>query len=109
LGMLPSASLAGIPRDNAGGRRTMGLYEPIHGTAPDIAGQGKANPIAMILSVAFMLRYSLGLLESGQIIEQAVNKVLEDGYRTADIASADTKSVVNTSQMGDLVVDALAI
>ena len=109
LGMLPSASLAGIPRDNAGGRRTMGLYEPIHGTAPDIAGQSKANPIAMILSVAFMLRYSLGLAESGQIVEQAVDKVLEEGYRTADIAAEDTKEIVNTSQMGDLIVDALVL
>jgi 3-isopropylmalate dehydrogenase len=75
--MLPSASLS----DN-----TRGLYEPIHGSAPDIAGQNKANPIATILSAAMMLLYSFGLKEESDAIVNAVDKVLEAGYRTADLA-----------------------
>ncbi|MBC7813202.1 MAG: 3-isopropylmalate dehydrogenase [Burkholderiales bacterium] len=77
LGMLPSASL---------GSGAFGLYEPIHGTAPDIAGQGKANPTGTILSTAMLLRYTLGLENEAQAVEQAVEKVLADGARTADIA-----------------------
>lgn len=77
LGMLPSASL---------GDGTFGLYEPVHGSAPDIAGQGKANPIGMILSTAMLLRYSLALNQEAQVIEHAVEHVLQQGMRTADIA-----------------------
>lgn len=77
IGMLASASL---------GDTTRGLYEPIHGSAPDIAGQNKANPIATILSTAMMLRYSFSLMEEADCIEEAVNKVLDKGYRTADLA-----------------------
>ena len=108
LGMLPSASLAGIPQE--GSRRpALGLYEPIHGSAPDIAGQGKANPIATILSVAFMLRYSLGLSEAGAAVEQAVERVLQQGYRTQDIAEEGAGSALSTSEMGQRIVDAIAL
>ena len=82
MGMLPSASLAAIP---VPGRRSLGLYEPIHGSAPDIAGRGLANPIATILSVALMMRYSLGLTEEAAAVERAVDRVLGNGYRTPDI------------------------
>lgn len=95
IGMLPSASL---------GNGNMGLYEPVHGSAPDIAGCNKANPLATILSAAMMLRYSFGLEEEARAVENAVNKVLEKGYRTADIASEGTK-IVGTSEMGQLVRD----
>lgn len=94
IGMLPSASL---------GATSLGLYEPIHGSAPDIAGQNKANPIATILSVAMMLRYSLNLQNEANIIENAVEEVLNEGYRTGDIISKDCK-LVGTSQMGDLII-----
>jgi 3-isopropylmalate dehydrogenase len=90
IGMLPSASL-----DSAG----KGLYEPIHGSAPDIAGQGKANPLATILSAAMMLRYSLGQSEAADRIEVAVAKALAGGARSADIGGA-----MATSQMGDAVL-----
>ncbi len=93
IGMLPSASL---------GEGTLGLYEPIHGSAPDIAGQDKANPIATILSLAMMMRYSFGLNEVAEDIEAAVVNVLEKGYRTGDILSKDTK-LVGTSEMGSLI------
>ena len=93
IGMLPSASL---------GSTKLGLYEPIHGSAPDIAGQDKANPIATILSVAMMLRYSLDLSGEADAIEKAVADVLNTGYRTADIASPGTK-VVGTKEMGKLI------
>ena len=99
MGMLPSASL-GRRRKNGTG---LGLYEPIHGTAPDIVGQGLANPLAMILSVALMLRYSLGLEKEAEAIEVAVEKVIADGYRTADIAGGVQSKVISTSQMGTLV------
>lgn len=82
LGMLPSASLS----------EKVGLYEPIHGTAPDIAGKGIANPIASILSVALMLKTSFQMHEAGQMIVQAIDQVLKDGYRTSDIADKSTKS-----------------
>lgn len=97
IGMLPSASL------DANGK---GMYEPIHGSAPDIAGQNIANPLATILSVSMMLRYSLDLADMADRIEAAVNRVLDDGKRTADIyTDGDTK--VSTSEMGDAVVAAL--
>jgi len=93
IGMLPSASL---------GDGTLGMYEPIHGSAPDIAGMGIANPLATILSVAMMLRYSFNLDEEAKVIEDAVLSVLEDGYRTGDIMS-EGKIKVGTTEMGDLV------
>lgn len=93
IGMLPSASL---------GSSKLGLYEPIHGSAPDIAGQDKANPIATILSVAMLLRYSLDLPTEADAIENAVVKVLDKGYRTGDIASAGT-TVVGTKEMGRII------
>jgi 3-isopropylmalate dehydrogenase len=97
IGMLPSASL------DANGK---GMYEPIHGSAPDIAGQGVANPLATILSVAMMLRYSLDEAAMAERIEQAVEKVLDQGLRTADIYS-DGTTKVGTAAMGDAVVAAL--
>jgi 3-isopropylmalate dehydrogenase len=97
IGMLPSASLDG---------RGKGLYEPIHGTAPDIAGKGLANPLATILSAAMMLRYSLRQPAAADKVEQAVTKVLESGLRTADIHTAGTRKV-GTKEMGDAVVAAL--
>ena len=103
LGLLPSASLTGVP---VAGMKTPGLYEPIHGTAPDIAGQGIANPIASVLSVAMMVRYSLGLTEEAASIERAVEQVLANDYRTADIAPAGSPQV-GTAQLGDLIVSAL--
>ena len=99
MGMLPSASLAGVPRE---GVRIPGMYEPIHGSAPRRAGLNMANPIATILSVAMMLRYSLGLGREAQVIETAVEQVLEQGYRTYDIMS-EGKTKVGTREMGDLV------
>lgn len=98
IGMLPSASL------NSKGQ---GLYEPSHGSAPDIAGKGIANPLATILSAAMMLRFSLNQEAAAQKIEAAVQKVLADGLRTADIYSEGTTKV-STSEMGDAVVAALA-
>ncbi len=99
IGMLPSASLGegknrlDLPR---------GMYEPVHGSAPDIAGKGLANPLATILSSALLLRYSLGLEEPTMAIEEAVNKVLEKGYRTADIGGEGTRRVT-TQEMGEAV------
>jgi len=97
IGMLPSASL---------GNTKCGVYEPIHGSAPDIAGQNIANPLATILSVAMMLRYSFDLEKEADDIENAVKEVLKDGYRTADIYSNGTKKVT-TVEMGNLVVEKL--
>src|SRR5438477_11798073 len=94
IGMLPSAALD---------ERGKGLYEPIHGTAPDIAGKGVANPLATILSAAMMLRYSLRQLDAATRIEKAVTKVLRDGLRTADIHTSGTRKV-GTEEMGDAVV-----
>ena len=99
MGMLASASLAGIPKEEA---RTLGMYEPIHGSAPQIAGLNVANPIATILSAAMMLRYSLGLTKEAGAIESAVEKVLDEGYRTSDIMG-DGKTKVGTKEMGDLI------
>ena len=106
MGMLPSASLAGIARRN-GKRRARGLYEPIHGSAPDIAGHGIANPVAMVLSVALMLRYSLGLPKEADAVEQAVDRVLEDGLRTPDLVKSGQRTVT-TNQMGQALADAVA-
>jgi 3-isopropylmalate dehydrogenase len=97
IGMLPSASLDA---------RGKGLYEPIHGSAPDIAGKGVANPLATILSAAMMLRYSLGQPDAATRVERAVTKVLQDGLRTADIHTAGTRKV-GTEEMGDAVLRAL--
>ncbi|MCK5667505.1 MAG: 3-isopropylmalate dehydrogenase, partial [Gammaproteobacteria bacterium] len=97
IGMLPSASL------NAEGK---GMYEPIHGSAPDIAGKNMANPLATIISAAMMLRYSLAESAQADRIEQAVRQVLENGLRTADIYSEGMKKV-STSEMGDAVVASL--
>ncbi|AXH11944.1 3-isopropylmalate dehydrogenase [Halarcobacter bivalviorum] len=95
IGLLPSAST---------GDKTA-IYEPIHGSAPDIAGQGIANPIATIESAAMMLRYSLGEIEAADKIEAAIKKALKDGYRTKDIASFDAKEVVSTAEMGDVIAN----
>ena len=102
LGMLPSASLASLPAGGGRRRRVVSLYEPIHGSAPDIAGQGIANPIGMVLSTAMMLRYSLGLDEEAEAVERAVDGVLAEGYRTPDIA-ADGGDVVGTTRMGEVI------
>jgi 3-isopropylmalate dehydrogenase len=99
MGMLPSASLAGVPQE---GVRIFGLYEPIHGSAPRRAGLNMANPIAIILSVAMMLRYSFGLTGEAQTIETAVEEVLNEGYRTYDIMD-EGKTKVGTKEMGDLI------
>ena len=103
LGMLPSASLG--ERPVAGG--TFGLYEPSHGSAPDIAGTGQANPLATILSGALLLRYSLGAEAAARDIEHAVAHVLQGGYRTRDIMEADHMNHVTCRQMGDLVAGRL--
>ncbi|MFW5824283.1 MAG: 3-isopropylmalate dehydrogenase [Marinobacter sp.] len=97
IGMLPSASL---------NSEKQGMYEPCHGSAPDIAGQGIANPLATILSCAMMLRYSLGEEKAAEAIEGAVSKVLDQGLRTADIMSEGTRQV-STREMGDAVLAAL--
>ncbi len=109
LGLLPSASLAGAPsQPSADFKPTPGLYEPIHGSAPDIAGQGIANPIGTILSAAMLLRYSLGLGKPAAAIEAAVRKVLDlpsaggYGLRTADLGGK-----VGTTELGDKVIEAL--
>lgn len=99
LGMLPSASLA---------EGSFGMYEPSGGSAPDIAGQGVANPIAQILSAAMMLRYSFGMTEAAEAIESAVEQVLEQGYRTRDIYQKKAgEKLVNTKEIGDAIVAAL--
>ena len=99
LGMLPSASLGA--KDVKG--KIPALYEPVHGSAPDIAGQGKANPIAMILSFAMMLRYSFALEAEARLVENAVDAVLAAGARTGDIAGREDK-VFSTGDMGDLIL-----
>ncbi|MGA1939840.1 3-isopropylmalate dehydrogenase [Arcobacter sp. YIC-310] len=95
IGLLPSAST---------GNKTA-VYEPIHGSAPDIAGLGIANPIATIESASMMLKYSLNEEEASNIIQKAIKNVLKDGYRTKDLASFDAKEVLSTSQMGDIIVE----
>ena len=103
LGMLPSASL-GAPTKNG---RPKALYEPVHGSAPDIAGTGKANPIACILSFAMALRYSFDQGAEATRLEKAVEKVLADGVRTADLMGPEGGKPVSTTQMGDAVIAAL--
>ena len=98
IGMLPSASLAGDGK---------GMYEPVHGSAPDIAGQNIANPLATILSLSMLLRYSLGEDKFANILEQAVSQVLTDGFRTKDIYS-DGMTCVGTNEMGDAVIKTLS-
>ena len=95
LGMLPSASLSD---------GKIGMYEPIHGSAPDLKGQNVVNPIATILSAAMMLKYSFGLNELYDVIENAVKTVLKEGYRTKDILTNDSQILVGTDKMGDLIV-----
>jgi 3-isopropylmalate dehydrogenase len=97
IGMLPSASL---------GHGHQGLYEPVHGSAPDIAGKDRANPLASILSAAMMLRYSFGMGEWATAIENAVRCVLREGYRTPDLIQPNTTQV-GTEEMGDLVAKAV--
>ncbi|MBT5777074.1 MAG: hypothetical protein HOH90_06915, partial [Candidatus Marinimicrobia bacterium] len=94
LGMLPSASLG----------EEYAVYEPVHGTAPEIAGQNKANPLAMIGSIAMMLDYSFGMPEAATMIYDAIGEVLEMGSRTEDIATPNT-NVVSTTEMRDLVLE----
>jgi 3-isopropylmalate dehydrogenase len=98
LGMLPSATLGG----------KVNLYEPVHGSAPDIAGQGKANPLGAILTAAMLLRHSAGLEEDALAIEAAVDKILAAGHRTSDIARGNAGANVTTHEMGKLVHEALA-
>ncbi|MEX2599842.1 MAG: 3-isopropylmalate dehydrogenase [Dehalococcoidia bacterium] len=107
LGMLPSASLAGLPSADGKRRRAIkGLYEPSHGTAPDIAGQQKANPIAAVLSAAFMLQYSFGLPEEAAAINASVEGAIAEGLRTPDIAEPGGRGV-STQQMTDAIVAGL--
>lgn len=103
MGMLPSASLG--KRQTAHG--LFGLYEPIHGSAPDIAGQHKANPIAAILTAAMMLRYSFNLKQEAEAIEVAVERVLEAGYRTEDLHEVGDDEVIGTKEMGKLIAEAI--
>ncbi len=100
LGMLPSASL-GAP-DAASGKRKA-LYEPVHGSAPDIAGTGAANPIAMVASFGMALRYSFGLIKEAEMVDAAISNVLDKGLRTRDIAT-EGANVVTTSEMGDAII-----
>jgi len=95
IGLLPSASM---------GDKTA-IYEPIHGSAPDIAGLGIANPLATILSASMMLRYSLNEIKAANLIEDTIKSVLKDGYRTKDLASYDAKEILNCSEIGDKIVE----
>jgi 3-isopropylmalate dehydrogenase len=104
LGMLPSASLGEI-NPKTGKRKAM--YEPVHGSAPDIAGKALANPIAMITSFGMALRYSFGMGREADLIDQAIAATLAKGLRTADIKS-EGATIVSTSQMGDAVIGELA-
>jgi 3-isopropylmalate dehydrogenase len=103
MGMLPSASLSGVPMAS---ERIFGLYEPIHGSAPTIAGKNIANPIASILTLAMLLRYSLCLNKEAEMVEKAVEQVLKMGYRTGDIMSPG-KQQIGTREMGDKIIQAL--
>ena len=103
LGMMPSASLAGLAGSPVQKRgKLASLYEPIHGSAPDIVGRQIANPLGTILSVAMMLRHSFGLESEAKAVESAVDRVLAEGYRTLDIAGSGSESVT-TVEMGDLI------
>jgi len=93
IGLLPSASMGG----------KCGLFEPIHGSAPDIAGQGIANPIATIASASMLLRFGLGEAKAADRIDRAISQVLSEGYRTKDLSAFDAKTVCSTSEMGDLI------
>jgi 3-isopropylmalate dehydrogenase len=95
IGLLPSASVG----------EKIGVYEPIHGSAPDIAGQGIANPIATISSAAMMLKYALGEEEAAQRIDDAIKRALSEGYRTQDLAQYDAKEVCSTSEMGSIIAN----
>lgn len=99
IGMLPSASL---------GEGTLGLYEPSHGSAPDIAGQNKANPIATILSAAMMLKYSFQLIRESEAVDRAVKEVLKQGLRTVDIMD-EGKTCLGTVEMGDAICDGITL
>jgi 3-isopropylmalate dehydrogenase len=109
LGMLPSASLSSLPPKN--GRRRRGgkpaLYEPIHGSAPDIAGKALANPMASILSAAMLLRLSFGLNAEADVVEDAVDSLLSEGYRTSDITTGGERPLT-TSQVGDMIAGLVA-
>lgn len=98
IGLLPSASIGD----------KIGVYEPIHGSAPDIAGQGIANPIATISSASMMLRYALGEIEAADKIDAAIKKALSEGYRTQDLALFDAKEVCSTSEMGSIIANYIA-
>ena len=100
LGMLPSASLG----EEKNGKRH-GLFEPVHGSAPDIAGQDKANPIATILSLSMMLKYNLNKPDLSNKVESAVQKILSEGYRTGDIYTNEDQTLVSCSKMGDLIIE----
>ena len=100
LGMLPSASLG----EEKNGKRH-GLFEPVHGSAPDIAGQDKANPIATILSLSMMLKYNLNKQELSNKVESAVQQILSEGYRTGDIYTNEDQTLVSCSKMGDLIIE----
>jgi 3-isopropylmalate dehydrogenase len=102
--MLPSASLGEVDPKT---KKRKAMYEPVHGTAPDIAGKGIANPIAMIASFGMALRYSLNMTKEADLIDQAIAAALEKGLRTADIKSEGT-TVVSTGQMGDAVIAEMA-
>ena len=93
IGLLPSASTGG----------PTGVYEPIHGSAPDIAGKGIANPIATIASASMMIRFELGLERAADRIDNAIKKALAEGYCTGDLAAFDAKTVCNTQEMGDVI------
>jgi len=98
IGLLPSASVGD----------KIGVYEPIHGSAPDIAGQGIANPIATIASASMMLRYALGEITAADKIDNAIKKALSEGYRTGDLAQFDAKEVCSTSEMGSIIANYIA-
>src|SRR5271157_2480120 len=100
LGMLPSASLGEV---DAKTKRRKALYEPVHGSAPDIAGKGVANPIAMLASFGMALRYSFNMVREADLIDQAIAAALAKGLRTADIKAAGT-TVVGTAQMGEAII-----
>ncbi len=95
IGLLPSASVGGV----------VGLYEPIHGSAPDITGQGIANPIATIASASMMLRFALGEVEAADKIDRAIDRVLKEGYRTKDISSFGAKEICSTTEIGSIIAD----
>jgi 3-isopropylmalate dehydrogenase len=106
IGLLPSASLGASVARN-GRESTLGIYEPIHGSAPDIAGKGLANPVGMVASVAMMLRHSLGLEKEAQAVERAVREALDAGALTADLAARGVQPM-RTSEVGDAIIARIA-